>query len=476
MENLTDHSTRKNTDALANIGLGNVSKTTSDTKTKSPGLGRKNQSVLAASLGRSISNKSYSSSTSIKANRGDRGADRSNLRSVSVTSNTAQLFSFRGLKDKAGAYWDKEKNNEDAGFLKGSVGGVLGAAGGIVGGALGGLFGIGKAIYKRDISQIGKMAVAGGAKGVSTGRVVGSGIVDGTKALTGGAIGAATGALGGLGGLAYGAVKAAKNKDASHIGKGLMSGAKGGFDYGRGVGDAAFELADEAPELALNAARGGLGVAGGAIGGIGGLAYGAVQAAKNKDASHIGKGLMTGAKGGWNFGANSNATKKAVSVAASMGGAALGALAGPGGSVVGAGLGARGAAKYYGASNAVADISMLSSAGGAAIGGFGINADPANAFGGIANSNLKLAAQLGAKGGNALLGVGTDMGMNKINDMATKPSVARAAPANEPGFLSKYVTGNVEEKFSVENKAREQATRGGSILGKLIGKGTVWGK
>ena len=230
---------------------------------------------------------------------------------ASANTPVPQLM-FKGLGKKASDYAESEKEKKDKGLLKTAAGGVLGAAGSAIGGIGGGLFGIGHGIKEKmkggSFSDTVKNdAMTGYQGGKDTGELMGSGIIDGTKTIAGGALGAATGAVGALGGAAYGAATSEEGILAG-ASKGFMSGGEAGFNLGNNAAQSAIEIAEEVPGLGVDIARGTLGAGVGAVGALGGAAYGA---ATSEDGVLAGasQGFMSGGEAGFNLGANSKASE-----------------------------------------------------------------------------------------------------------------------------------------------------------------------
>ncbi len=470
------------------------------------------------------------------------------LNQTSIQTPTAQLWGFptwKGVKK----YYDDEKgykkegdkivdNKHEGGFLKGAVGGALGTVGGVLGGIGGGLWGAGKSLFgkgdvKKDkdgkdvldengepvrkgfFEQVRSSAYEGGTAGRDMGRVAGAGIVDGTKAVAGGvtglAAGAVGGALGGLAGIGHGIYNKATGKGdffdtAINDAK---AGADGGFDFGKGAVDASFGLVEEAPELAINASRGALGAAGGVLGAIGGGIYGGIKGAVgNGDRKFTGKAGETnenverrgvleqmwqsgkeGAAYGAKKGANSNLTKKVVGTAASMAATAGGTLlAGPAGGLA-AGYAANHAnARYWGETNASADISAGAGLASAATGGL-ITPELAGLG--------KAPALYAAKVGNSVAGTGAGMAVNAVEQNFAPSSDSSSTQTEDPkveeadtrGWKEKLSDGasyvgkkgmegasfvgskisdlgnEVEEPYTLETKASEQLERIKSLFG-----------
>lgn len=398
---------------------------------------------------------------------------------ISIQRPTAQLWSmsslFGGAKDKAKKYYDEEKGytkqgseiidkEHEGGFLKGAVGGALGTVGGILGGTLGGLWGAGKSMFgmadevkdkngnsrkKGFFEQIRSSAFEGGTAGRDMGRVAGSGIVDGGKAIAGGVTGLATGAvggaLGGLAGIGHGIYnKFTGNGNFSDtVAEDAKFGAKGGFKVGKGTVDGTFGLVDEVPELAINSGRAALGAAGGVVGAIGGGIYGGVKGAfGHGDRKFTGKAGETndnvkrkgvleqmwqsGKEGmayGARKGANSNLTKKVIGGAVSMAAATAGtALAGPVGGIAGGYAANHANARYWGESNTSADIAALTGTVSSVTSGLitpGL-------------SGINNAAELySAKAGNSLAGIVAGQGANILQqNFSPEDRPNQAAPVD----------------------------------------------
>uniref|UniRef100_UPI0040479363 eCIS core domain-containing protein n=1 Tax=Algoriphagus sp. TaxID=1872435 RepID=UPI0040479363 len=438
---------------------------------------------------------------------------------VSIQRPTAQLWgwpTWGGTKKKAEEYYEEEKGykvengeeieNKRKGpeFLKGSIGGALGVAGGLVGGTLGGLWGLGKSltgnrdevtndkgekVKKGFFEQIGSSAIKGGTAGRDMGRVAGAGIIDGTKAVAGGAAGLALGAAGGvvgaLGGAIYGGVKgAAGHGDRKFTGamgetnenvkrKGILEqmwesgkegagfGAKGGKALGKGVVDLGFGLADETGDFAINASRGALGAAGGVVGGLGGAVYGGVKgAAGHGDRKFTGamgetnnnvkrRGALEqmwesgkeGANYGFGKGANSKLTEKVIKSGAGMAGTALGALAGPAGAVAGGFIASSGVESYYGGSRKSAELAGTLSAVSGGVKDFLPNAADLLKTGTAANVATAGGVTAGQTGASETLKA---VGNGIIDATKLAPAVADpAAPSvnDERGFGQKVMDG-----------------------------------
>lgn len=346
---------------------------------------------------------------------------------------------------KLNGYYHKEKDNDDkSGWLKGGVQGALGTVGGILGGIGGGIVGGFKGLFgktdektengiKRKLSTWEQMkadAHSGGTHGRDFGRVAGAGIMDGTKALAGGAVGAATGLAGGLAGglfgIGHGIYNTAKGKGdfIETVGKDIFTGGNVGFKGGKGIVDVTHGLVDEAPEMAMNLSRGALGAAGGVVGGLAGGMYGSVKGMFSPDSKENGeknswheqalKDAKTGAKGGFDLGANSNFTKTGLGIASTIGATALGGLAGPGGALAAGYAASRANARYWGATNTESDVTALSSL---ITTGIGTIITPASvaAGGGVTNVGLgeavnTQAATYSALAANALGGKGIAAG------------------------------------------------------------------
>ena len=429
-----------------------------------------------------------------------------------LSSPVAQLWSISDYFKKEDKKFkdhrnEKDKNqignsNEGEGFLKGAVGGALGTVGGILGGIGGGLWGFGKGLFGRGdknekgetmgaFEQMKASAYNAGSAGRDGGRLAGASIVDGTKALAGGAVGAATGVLGALGGGLYGMGKAATNSlGITNKGKGEddalstiyghgSKGAQGGFSLGKGAVDAGVGLIEETPELAMNLSRGAVGAATGILGGIGGAVYGAGKAATNSLGwttkaegeedllSSIGNNSMAGASRGWDLGANSNATKLALGSAATMAATIGGGIAaGPGGSLAAGYAASRANARYWGQSNTEADITGLSSlvatGTGSMItpGALGMNPD--------AMSLANHAGYYATKTANSAGGVGLGLISNHVEQNFLEKQKGDGVGLTDK--IGKFVTGlgdKVENPFTAEEKSKNQLSR----IGKLFGIG-----
>jgi hypothetical protein len=460
------------------------------------------------------------------------------LTNASIQTPTAQLWSLPswmgGASEKAKKYYDEEKGytvegdqiidkKHEGGFLKGAVGGALGTVGGILGGTLGGLWGAGKSIFgKGDIKkdengqdildengkpvrkgffeQVKSSAFAGGTAGRDMGRVAGAGIVDGTKAIAGGAaglaVGAAGGVLGAIGGGIVGGVKGAfGHGDRKFTGKkgetnenvkrrgifeqmwksgkeGAGFGSKVGFKGGKGVVDGSVGLVEEAPELALNAGRGALGAAGGVVGALGGGIYGGVKGAfGHGDRKFTGKKGETndtvkrrgaleqmwesgkeGAAFGARKGANSNVTRKVVGGAATMAAAVGGTLlAGPAGGIGAAYAANHANERYWGESNQNADITALAGAAGGGTGGL-ITSELA----GLGSA----AALMAAKGGNSAAGMAAGFASKKVgNNFGPDGRPKEAATA------STWNLDDVQKPYTLESKAGDQFERIKGLFG-----------
>jgi hypothetical protein len=427
-----------------------------------------------------------------------------------LSSPVAQLWSFSDYFKKEDKKFKDHRNekdqndvansNEGEGFIKGAVGGALGTVGGILGGIGGGLWGFGKGLFgfgdkdsngnkMGSIEQMKASAYNAGSMGRDGGRLVGAGIVDGTKAVAGGAVGAATGVLGAIGGGLYGMGKAATNSlgltnkskgedDAlsTILGHG-SKGAQGGFSLGKGVVDAGVGLVEETPEMAMNLSRGAVGAATGIVGGLGGAIYGAGKAATNSLGlttkaegeedllSSISNNSMAGAGRGWDLGANSNATKLALGSAATMAATIGGGIAaGPGGSLAAGYAASRANARYWGQSNTEADITGLSSLAATGTGSMitpgalGMNPD--------AMSLANQAGYYGTKTANSAGGVGLGLISNHVEQ-----NFLEKQKGDGVGLRSKignFITGlgdKVEKPFTAEEKSKNQIARIGKLFG-----------
>jgi len=394
------------------------------------------------------------------------------------------------ISEKAGKYYDKEIDDDEfskeGGFMKGAVGGALGTVGGLLGGLYGGIKGAtGFGDKKEDGTKNGiwDQMKASGTKGRNLGRVAGSGIVDGTKAIVGGVAGVATGAvggaLGGLTGIGHGIYNKVKGKGNffDTVKKDAAIGAKGGYKLGKGATNAGFGLVEEVPELAMNLSRGALGAAGGVVGGAFGGIYGGIKGAIGKgdkvfDKNGKEKRLSawdqmkrsgkSGVKKGANFGANSNLTRNVLGtgavMAATLGGGLLGGPAG-----LSAGYTAAHAnSRYWGKGKSQADVKALTSTIGSATGGL-IN----NTLPGLENPVAPISSDLavtGAKIGNSTAafgaGIGLGMGVNKVEGKTKE---------DKRGFFKgkweDEVSGSVDKRVSLGNKAKQQKNRVKKLFG-----------
>jgi len=466
----------------------------------------KQQSSNESSINSLVSSPSFAP---ISVNNTSKAIQRVAYKSNTLTTPVAQLWSISDYfkkEDKKFKDHRNEKdendvaNNEGEGFIKGAVGGALGTVGGILGGIGGGIWGLAKGAFgfgdknadgktMGAFEQMKASAYNAGSKGRDGGRLAGAGIVDGTKALAGGAVGAVTGVLGGIGGGLYGMGKAATNSLGwTNKSKGEDSalstilghgskGAEGGFSLGKGVVDASIGLVEETPEMAMNLSRGAVGAATGIVGGLGGAIYGAGKAATNSLGwtskaegeenllSSIGNNSMAGASRGWDIGANSNATKLALGSAATMAATIGGGLAaGPGGSLAAGYAASRANARYWGESNTEADISGLSSlvatGTGSTItpGGLGMNPD--------AMSLANHAGYYATKTANSAGGVGLGLISNHV-----EKNFLEKQKGDGVGLGSKignFITGlgnKVEKPFTAEEKSKNQLARIGNLFG-----------